>query len=46
MIPIPVGDENPTSRRPVVNLSLIALNGLVFLWLNVVRGEGFLEPVR
>ncbi len=41
---IPVGDENPTSRRPVVNLSLIALNGLVFLWLNVVRGEGFFDP--
>lgn len=46
MIPIPVGDENPTSRRPVVNFALIALNGLVFLWLNVVRGEGFFDPLR
>ena len=40
MIPIPVGDENPTARRPVVNVALIAANGLVFLWFNLVRGEG------
>ena len=43
MIPVPVGDENPTSRKPVVNLALIAANGLAFLWFNVVRGEGFFE---
>jgi membrane associated rhomboid family serine protease len=42
----PVGDENPASRRPVVNHTLIALNGLVFLWLSVVRGEGFFDPTR
>ena len=41
MIPIPVGDENPTSRTPAVNLTLIALNGLAFVWFNVVRGQGF-----
>ena len=43
MLPIPIGDENPTSRRPVVNLTLIALNGAVFLALNVARGQGFFE---
>lgn len=43
MIPIPIGDENPTSRRPFVNFALIAANGLVFLWFNVVRGRGFFE---
>ncbi len=43
MIPIPIGDENPTSRRPFVNFALIAANGLVFLWFNVVRGGGFFE---
>ena len=41
MIPVPVGDENPTSRTPAVNLTLIALNGLAFVWFNVVRGQGF-----
>jgi membrane associated rhomboid family serine protease len=46
VVPIPIGDENPTSRRPAVNLTLIALNGLVFLWLNVVRGEGGFEPTE
>ncbi|MCK6478950.1 MAG: rhomboid family intramembrane serine protease [Planctomycetes bacterium] len=43
MLPIPVGDENPTARRPLVNTGLIALNALVFLALNVARGEGFFE---
>ncbi len=43
MIPIPIGDENPTSRRPFVNYALIGANGLVFLWFNVVRGSGFFE---
>jgi len=43
VIPVPVGDENPTSRPAVVNYTLIAANGLVFLWLNVIRGEGFFE---
>jgi membrane associated rhomboid family serine protease len=46
VIPIPIGDENPTSRRPVVNQAVIALNGLVFLWFNVLRGEGFFELSR
>ena len=41
MLPFPVGDENPTARRPVVNIALITLTGLVFLWLNVMRGRGF-----
>jgi membrane associated rhomboid family serine protease len=43
VIPIPVGDENPTSRPPAVNLTLIALNGLAFVWFNVVRGQGFFQ---
>jgi membrane associated rhomboid family serine protease len=43
VLPIPIGDENPTARRPVVNITLIALNGAVFLLLNVIRGEGFFE---
>ena len=43
MIPVPVGDENPTSRTPAVNLALIAANGIAFLWFNVVRGHGFFE---
>jgi membrane associated rhomboid family serine protease len=46
LIPIPIGDENPTSRRPVVNQAFIALNGLVFLWLNVARGEGFFDLTK
>ena len=28
---LPIGDENPTSRRPVVNWTIIGLNALVFL---------------
>jgi membrane associated rhomboid family serine protease len=43
VLPIPIGDENPTRRRAYVNFSLIALNGLFFVWFNVVRGEGFLQ---
>ena len=43
MLPVPVGDENPTSRTPAVNLAVIAVNGLAFLWFNVVRGHGFFE---
>lgn len=43
MLPFPVGDENPTSRRPVVNLTLIALNGATFLWFNVLRGHGLFQ---
>jgi membrane associated rhomboid family serine protease len=43
LLPFPVGDENPTSRRPVVNLALIAVNGACFLWFNVLRGHGFFE---
>ncbi len=31
MILIPIGDENPTERRPYVNWSLIGLNALAFL---------------
>lgn len=46
MLPIPIGDENPTVRRPVVNLALIALNGAVFLALNVLRGHDFFELSR
>ena len=46
MIPIPVGDENPASRRPDVNYGLIAANGLVFLLLNVARGEGTFDLSR
>jgi hypothetical protein len=39
---IPIGDENPTARPPVVTYAIIALNGAAFLWFNLVRGEGFL----
>jgi len=43
VLPFPVGDENPTARKPVVNIAIITLNGLVFLWLNVMRGQRFFE---
>jgi membrane associated rhomboid family serine protease len=43
LIPFPVGDENPTSRPAFVNLGLIAVNGALFLWFNVVRGQGFFQ---
>jgi membrane associated rhomboid family serine protease len=41
VIPIPIGDDNPTSRRPVVTWGIILLNGAVFVALNVARGKGF-----
>jgi membrane associated rhomboid family serine protease len=40
VLPFPIGDENPTRRRPVVNLSLIGVNAAFFLYFNVLRGEG------
>lgn len=46
MIPIPVGDENPTTRRPVATWALIAANGLVFLWLNILRSDDPLNLSR
>ncbi len=40
---IPIGDENPTSRRPWVNWALIAANGAVFVALNLSGGTRFGE---
>ncbi|MHC4924965.1 MAG: rhomboid family intramembrane serine protease [Planctomycetota bacterium] len=39
MLILPLGDENPASRKPYVTWAIIALNGLVFLALNLLRGQ-------
>lgn len=41
MIPIPVGDDNPTSRTPVVTYGLVTANVGIFLWtwLGASQGE-------
>jgi membrane associated rhomboid family serine protease len=41
VIPLPIGDDNPTSRRPIANWSIILANGAVFAALNIARGQGF-----
>jgi len=40
---IPLGDENPTSRTPVVNYALIALNIALFFYEVVLAVNGDLE---
>ncbi|HEX4462161.1 MAG TPA: rhomboid family intramembrane serine protease, partial [Polyangia bacterium] len=32
MIPLPISDENPASRKPVVTMALIALNAVAWLF--------------
>jgi membrane associated rhomboid family serine protease len=37
----PIGDDNPTSRTPVVTYGLIGLNALVFIVANVLSSRSF-----
>ncbi len=37
---LPLGDENPSSRRPLVTWAIIGLNGLAFLLLNLPGERG------
>ena len=41
MIILPIGDENPSSRTPVVTYGLICLNVLVFLAANIFGSSSF-----
>lgn len=46
MLILPLGDENPASRKPYVTWAIIAINGLVFFGLNLLRGqEGTLADI-
>jgi membrane associated rhomboid family serine protease len=40
---LPLGDDNPTVRRPFVNYALLALNILVFLAMVISRDPGFIR---